>query len=179
MGIVWTEGVHGALLWVSINKNNIRFQLAGFDMSYGAYNQYLFMRVISVNWCGPWKTLHFNPVSIFSYWFFLGVQDSIESFEVAAGETKSIYYSGGFMLMADSYWGFYRIYALKYQGGFDLLHQNNSEMSIKVEHTGWHWITVKNEPSLYNKPIHVWLIIVWCSIPGRTLTGLYGEKWLP
>ena len=62
-----TDGVHGALLWLSINRNNIRFQLAGFDMSYGAYNQYLFMRVISVSWCGPWKTLHFNPASIFSY----------------------------------------------------------------------------------------------------------------
>ena len=62
-----TDGAHGALLWVSINKNNIRFQLAGFNMVYGAYNEYLFMRVIFVGWVGPWKALHFNPVSIFSY----------------------------------------------------------------------------------------------------------------
>ena len=62
-----TDGAHGALLWVSINKNNIRFQLAGFSMSYGSYHEYLFMRVIFVGWLGPWKALHFNPVSIFSY----------------------------------------------------------------------------------------------------------------
>ena len=62
-----TDGVHVALLWVSINKNGVRFQLAGFNTAYGAYNEYLFMRVIYVGWVGPWKALHFNPVSIFSY----------------------------------------------------------------------------------------------------------------